>query len=535
MKRADRVMERAFFGLAGVVLGLALGSGPARAGGMEWPDNGTRSFGRAGAFSAKADDPTAIVLNPAGLGFQLGYSATFDNNLIRQNVCVKRAGTYPGTPGPYRYAGQPYPEVCRNLQGAFYIPMFAAAFDLGLKRWTFAVGGYGPHAVGRREFPMSVTVTDPDGRSVRAPGPTRYDVEDLNVIVIYFTVAAAYRPVDWLSLGAALQVVYANLDYSVYVPLDPTYDPDGDIRFRINTKGPAATGLFSVLANPVAGLFLGASVRLPVRASTKGDAWINLPASYSSMSSVIEWGRTCDDDSKGNWCPVKNKAGLVSQLPLVLRTGLRYRWRIKGHPEAPDLADIELDLVWERWSALRSFDTQLNARMLGTPMEVFALPHHYQDVVELRLGGSFTVPRKLGGGWLTFRLGTYYGNDASPLEYTRLDYAAWARLGLYAGVSYRIMGMDLHLGFAYVWNGTGDRWRPWSFRSRRKVQHSCLQPIDAFTPPDPARCADPSAAPEVSDMSRGTYRGSFMAFSLGMTVRFDEMARQIRRRKGASR
>lgn len=527
-------MKRVLCGFAGVVLVVTLGHPNARAGGMEWPDNGTRSLGRAGAFTAKADDPTAIVLNPAGLGFQRGYSLTFDSNLVRQDVCVKRAGTYPGTAGPYTYAGQPYPEVCRNLKGMFYIPMVAAAFDFGLKNWTFAIGGYGPHAVGRREFPMSVTVQDTDGRNVRAPGPTRYDVVDLNVVVFFITFAAAYRPVDWLSFGAALQIVYADVDYSVFVPLTPDYDPDGDILFHIHTKGIAYTGLLSVLANPWAGLYLGASVRLPVRADTKGDAWVNMPASYASMGSVIEWGRPCDDASQGNWCPTKHKSGLVTELPLALRTGIRYAWKMKGHKGAPDLVDVEFDLVYERWSAIKSFDTQLNARMLSPePMEVFALPHHYQDVVEYRLGGSFTVPQQIGGGWLTFRLGTYYGNDASPLEYTRLDYAAWARVGVFAGMSYRIMGMDLHLGFTYIWNGTGERWKPWSFKTKRQVDHSCLKPINAFAfdPSDPARCADPATFPESTDMSRGSYRGSFVALSLGLTVRFDELVREIKKRR----
>jgi len=524
-------LKRVLCGLVGVMFVVTFGHRAAYAGGMEWPDNGTRSMGRGGAFTAKADDPTAIVLNPAGLGFQRGYSLTFDNNLLRQNVCVQRAGTYPGTSGPYSYAGQPYPEVCRNLDGVFYIPTIAATADFGLKRWTFALGGYGPHAVGRREFPMSVTVQDTEGRNVRAPGPTRYDVENLNVIVMFLTAAAAYRPVDWLSFGAALQVVYARVDYSVYVPLQPNYDPDADIRFQIDTKGITFTGLFSALANPVRGLWIGASMRLPVKAETKGDAWINMPASYASMGSVIEWGRTCDDSSQGNWCPTKHKAGLVTELPMAVRTGIRYAWKIKGHKNAPDLVDIEFDLVWERWSSIKSFDTQLNARMLGTPMEVFALPHHYQDVVEYRLGGSFTVPRKLGGGWLTFRLGTYYGNDASPLEYTRLDYAAWARVGVFAGMSYRIMGMDLHLGFAYIWNGTGERWKPWSFSTKRDVEHSCLSPINAFSAPDPSRCADPTASPLNTDMARGSYRGSFVAMSLGLTVRFDELMREIKKRQ----
>ena len=33
-------------------------------------------------FVAKADDPSAIVLNPAGLGWVKGVQVTFDNNIL---------------------------------------------------------------------------------------------------------------------------------------------------------------------------------------------------------------------------------------------------------------------------------------------------------------------------------------------------------------------------------------------------------------------------------------------------------------------
>ena len=486
----------------------------ATAGGMEFPENGTRALGRAGAFVAKADDPTAIVLNPAGLGYVKGLNLTFDNNLIRQGLCFQRAGQYPGEPAPYSFSGQPYPEVCRNLEGMFYVPMLSASYDFGLEDWTFALGGYGPHAVGRRQFPMTVTVRDPDGRPVRAPGPTRYDTEQMNIIVMFYTAAAAYRPASWLSLGAALQVVYAEVHYATWVPLSANQDPDSDIRFQIATKGASVTGLLSALAKPVKGLSIGASVRFPVKVTTRGDAWLTLPAYMSALGTPLEW-------MEG-----RKKASMITELPLALRTGIRYGQRIEGHPNAPELWDIELDVIWERWSAVVSMDTQLNATLLDDRMEVFKLNHFYQDTSEFRLGGSFTIPRKLGGGWLTIRLGTYYGSNASPKEYTRLNYAAWARVGLFLGLSYRIAGVDLHLAFSHIWNGDGQAWRPWSFRAERNVSASCIRPINAFESEDPIRC-DPSAQDPERDISRGRYEGSFTTLSLGFTVRFDELYRVL--------
>jgi long-subunit fatty acid transport protein len=496
-----------------VLLGsITVVAAPARAGGMDWPDNGVQAMGRSGAFVAKADDLSAVVHNVAGLTQIKGFNLLLDNNVMKQNLCFDRAGSYPGTPAPYSFSGQPFPKVCRMLDGMFYIPMLAGSYDFGLKNWTFAFAGYGPHAVDRRRWPMQVTVEDSLGQPVQAPGPSRYDTERQEITVIFFTFAAAYRPVRWLSVGAAFQVAYSEVQYATWVPLTPGMDPDSDIRFQIRTRGVAYTGILSTLLNPVAGLHLGLSVRLPVHAVTSGEAWLKLPPSAAMVGSAIEWA------------PGQDRASMATDLPLVVRSGLRYAWPMKGHPGAPDLGDVELDLVWERWSSIKTMDTQLNATLLGEPMAKFALNHFYQDVIEYRLGGSFTVPRTLGGGWLTLRAGWFYGNNASPKEYTRLNYDAWARLGLSFGLSYRIAGVDLRLAFSHAWSGDGEKWQPWSFRATRSVTASCVQPIDAFNPPVAVRC-DPSTQPAAQDISRGTYRGSYTNVSLGFQIQFDEVAR----------
>ncbi|MBW2734022.1 MAG: hypothetical protein JRH20_16670, partial [Deltaproteobacteria bacterium] len=50
-----------------VAVWLLLGSAlPATAGGYDYPDHGVTALGRAGAFVARADDPLALIYNPAG-------------------------------------------------------------------------------------------------------------------------------------------------------------------------------------------------------------------------------------------------------------------------------------------------------------------------------------------------------------------------------------------------------------------------------------------------------------------------------------
>ena len=69
-----------------------------RAGGFEIPDNGTEALGRGGAFVAKADDPTAIDYNPAGLAGQRGTRVLVDGHIINSSYSFKRFGAFPDNP-----------------------------------------------------------------------------------------------------------------------------------------------------------------------------------------------------------------------------------------------------------------------------------------------------------------------------------------------------------------------------------------------------------------------------------------------------
>src|SRR4051812_16471886 len=65
----------------------------AKASGFEVPENGTEIMGRAGAWTARADNPMAAALNPAGLAGQ-GTSFLVNANLTWQKFCFARAGSY---------------------------------------------------------------------------------------------------------------------------------------------------------------------------------------------------------------------------------------------------------------------------------------------------------------------------------------------------------------------------------------------------------------------------------------------------------
>src|SRR5262249_48422624 len=82
------------------------------AGGLELPDNGTEALGRGGAFTAKADDATALQYNVAGLARQRGTRVLLDGNLLLSTLDFQRSGVYPDSQsGATPWGGQPFPTV----------------------------------------------------------------------------------------------------------------------------------------------------------------------------------------------------------------------------------------------------------------------------------------------------------------------------------------------------------------------------------------------------------------------------------------
>src|SRR5262245_11898274 len=81
----------------------------AQAGGVHVGEAGSQAMERAGAFVAKADDPTALSINPAGLAKAPKVAVYLVANLLDYSLTFKRSGTYAAkAPGA---APSPYPTV----------------------------------------------------------------------------------------------------------------------------------------------------------------------------------------------------------------------------------------------------------------------------------------------------------------------------------------------------------------------------------------------------------------------------------------
>ena len=137
------------------------------AGGLEIGDQGAKAAGRAGAFTVRADDPSALYYNPAGLARLRGTQVYYSHRLLYGQAEYRRARTLDwsdathGTPQlvDFEHVTNQAPLFPTGL-------MLAASSDFGLDDVTFAAGVYGPPAVGHVQYPEQrppALSTDRDG------------------------------------------------------------------------------------------------------------------------------------------------------------------------------------------------------------------------------------------------------------------------------------------------------------------------------------------------------------------------------------
>lgn len=456
----------------------------AHAGGFEFPDNGTEALGRGAAFTAKADDPTAVQYNLGGLARQRGTHLLLNGNLNFHEFSFQRAGSYADNPkdAATPWGGSRYP-VDSDKGPAFFAPFLALTTDFGyFDRLTFAFAAFGPSAVGGRTFQLGVS---------GAPGPGRYDSVQSSSSLIYPTVAAAYRVTSWLDVGLGGSLVLGQFDTTAvsFSDVSPALCPNVeyqpcDSRSEIKTSGMTFAPSVGALARPSENLAFGLNVRAAHTLDTSGTVSATPPTVAATIP--IEPGQ----------------ARLQIKLPWVVRAGGRYIAMKNG----TESFDVELDATYEAWAAAQGEGPTIDIPKLGPYSNIHSVSTHgYKDTFSLRAGGAYNT-RALGGTF-SFRGGGYFDSSATDSKYTRIDFDTLTKTAVTAGVGYKSGAVSVNLAVAEV------------FEFTRTVADGVLRPINpsaggASTGPD----GKPFAA-----VNNGVYSGHMHIVSIGVTVAFDEI------------
>jgi long-subunit fatty acid transport protein len=456
----------------------------AMAGGFEIPDTGARAAGRGGAFTVGASDLTALHYNPGSLAKFRGTTFLYNHSLVFHNTRFERA---PLADAWGDDAGTRFPEVS-NSQRLFPLGLFAVlATDFGLENWTFAAGVYGPSSVGRHDYP--------------AYGPQSFMLTDMDILMAYYTVGAAWKLRDVFGIGLTVQYVdLMRMRYGLVTsadapgtPLDPLPNSESsqlvtqlDLKDRAN-----ATAQLGMWYRPHRRVEVGAATRfVPVNMTARGGVNVDKETLVS------------DDVT----------AEMPLTLPATARAGVRYI-----HPSAngdDDLFDLELNVFYENWSTIDAYELSFDGLLNGQQIRDVRIEKNWRDTVSVRLGGDVNViPNHL-----TLRAGGFWESGAVPNNYSHLDFPSFNRGGIGAGVTGGARGVYLSVGFMQV------------FQEARQVDELYgrvyqQRPIA----PCPDACNGLSGVPA----NAGTFRSGFQLLNLGIEFRFAELFGRNRRRAQA--
>lgn len=443
------------FSVAPLIVACAslLGPGNARAGGYEYPDHGTLALGRGGAFTARADDPSAILYNPGGLGRLEGTHILLGGNVQFEQVSFQRQVWDPRTLSwSYQYPDDPtsrMPEI-RSDDPPFLSPLGGLATDLSILRpynLVLLVGAYGPHVHPARTYPRyCVKGTNPceptDDSKTGIPSPARYDTTLVDVFVVYPSIGLAWQPIPQLSIGAVFQTAYAQFAFHsvASAQLGKAATPaeaenkNNDVDIHVESSDPfTPTGIIGVHAAPFPFLELGVSVRIGFTLNFEGE--VQSSTTLGLLEKLVK--------------PNPGAIHISLNLPWVVRTGLR--WIVRDGRDR-ELLDVELDFNWESNSQVEVFEVTPEPTFNGKPIEGLSLWHRWEDSYSLRLGGSYQVHDVIPTGLLRISLGGFYEPSPMPEAFTRLDFVPLDRWGLAAGVAASYRWFELGISYAHVFH-----------------------------------------------------------------------------------
>jgi long-chain fatty acid transport protein len=517
--------------LAAVVAACAL-PGSAHAGGIVIPGAGPQPQARAGAFVAKADDPSTLAHNPAGFAKMDGTVVTVGANFVDYDLTFRRTGNYESTGiDGADYEGSAYPAVSDQSTPSFGIgdfqavPSIAVSTDLGMPELPvrFGIGLFAPQGYPARTFPTQLSV---DGASDPAPAPQRYDIIRQEARVVLPSIAVAYSPLDDLDIGARFSWGFGTTQgqKSVWSVRNYEEDPGAESVFTLDASDNfvPAWGL-GLLYRPTDFLEIGANYRAKVEIRSKGTG------NSEVGDGVIGGLMTVPVDDQYALCEPGGEIGALKacldiDVPQMATVGGRY---IVRDADGRERADVELDVRWEDWSSASitriQVDGQVDSGGGFLPLNSTLNKHGFQDVFSIRLGGSYSFP--VAGNHLIVRGGAAHDTATAPDSWLRVDIDGKARTTLATGLAFETSRFRVDVGGGVVLEGdvTVDQCLP---PDGPTVDMPGCGPGGEEIPfaerdrPDPGQ---PLRGPQnqlESPFNAGTYESGYLLLSIGVTAWF---------------
>jgi long-chain fatty acid transport protein len=340
-----------------VFVGLTTVSGAttqAAAAGFAVTAQGAAAIARSSAFTAQADDPSAVYYNPAGIGQLRSTEILMGAGILRPHAEYEPSAGGNSATERDRYYVLPHVYVTTPLT----------------ERLTAGLGVFTPFGLSTK-WPA-----DWDGR---------FQVIDATIRATTINPVVAWRPVEWLTTAAGLQYFYVKLAERRAINLATIVPGAGEGTVSLSGDARALGFTGGVLVAPSPRWQVGVSYRSRVNAEVKqGWADFSVPTLFapSFPDGAIRTELT---------------------LPPSLRTGLLLR-------PLPDW-NIEVDATWTGWSTVDRLEVQFAE---GLPPDVTTLGWHDAMTYSIGIDHQLSSAVRLRGGYL-YDLSPIPDEQATPL------------------------------------------------------------------------------------------------------------------------
>ncbi len=209
-------------------------------GGFQLNQHGAKASGMSGAFTAVANDPSAVYWNPAGLSFIRGTHFMISSHFV--------------TPSSSFRGILPEVEEWKVVKRTFYPSNFFASHSFN-ENFAAGIGFTVPFGLG--------TKWDDDWVG-------RYLALETELQIFTVTPTVSYRLTEDLSIGAGFVFSFANVTIKQKVPQTPFA---GDAKISLEGKDRSAFGFsFGVMYKPTKDLSFGAAFQSNVDYDFSGSA-----------------------------------------------------------------------------------------------------------------------------------------------------------------------------------------------------------------------------------------------------------------------
>jgi long-chain fatty acid transport protein len=347
------------------------------AGGFQLNEHGARALAMGGAFTAVANDPSAIYWNGAGLSYLSGT-----NNIMLGVSLIAPTSSFRGvTPDVTKYRG-------KNL--LFYPVHFFASHKFS-EQFSIGLGFTTPFGLG--------TEWDENW-------PGKYLAVETSLQTFIVTPVIAYKPIESLSISAGFVYSFADVlitrkNYISLNPGDPVFI-NSDAFIHLEGNDNFAYGFNAgIMFKPTKYLTIGASYHSEVKYNFEGTATATAPEQV--LSRVPQGAITAELTTP------QNIAGGIA---------------VDVSPKVKLSADFQY-VGWSSYDKLEVSFTDANY--------VSSSPRLYDDSYIVRLGGAYKFSDQT-----TFMAGVYYDKNPVSSKYLNPSLPENNRIGLSFGIEAQI-------------------------------------------------------------------------------------------------